>query len=385
MSRALDGIKVLELANNLPGPYLGWLLAGLGAEVLKIERPPLGDPNRQAGGPGGPGPDWFAAVNRHKRSLALDLKHPEGQAVARRLCADADVLVEGFRPGVMARLGLDYARLCETNPRLVYVAITGYGQDGPWAQRAGHDLNYLALAGVLHLLGTPQGGPPVPGVQIADIFGGALLALAGLLAALVQRQRTGQGQLVDAAMCDGSLALAAMVWAGVEAGREPCQPGEMILGGGQPCYNVYRCADGGHLTVGALEPHLWANFCAAVGRPDLVERQFGGREAVAEVAAIIAGRGLDAWRRDLAEADACCEPVLSLREAMDTPHAAARGLAQRDGRGQRQLALPLRLSASPPPPYSPAPALGQHGQEVLRGLGYGREEIARLRREGVVG
>ncbi|MFH1059596.1 MAG: CaiB/BaiF CoA-transferase family protein [Pseudomonadota bacterium] len=384
MPRALDGIKVLELAQNLPGNYLGWLLAGLGAEVLKLERPPQGDPGRSLGGADGVGPAWFAAVNRRKKSLILDFKQAEGLAIARRLAGQADVVVEGFRPGVSARLGLDYASLSASHPGLVYVAITGYGQEGPWANRAGHDLNYLALSGVLHLLSRADAPPPVPGVQIADLFGGALLALAGLLAALFQRQRTGVGQMVDAAMCDGSLALATMIWAGVAAGKEPCQPGGMLLGGAHPCYNVYCCADGGYLTIGALETHLWANFCRAVGRPDLIERQFAGPETIAEVAAIIASRTRRQWQADLAGVDACCEPVLSLKEALDTPQVRERGLTEPDANGQRQLALPLRLSASPPPAFAPAPGPGQHSDQVLQGLGYHPEQIARLRERGVV-
>lgn len=385
MPRALEGIKVLELAQNLPGNYLGWLLAGLGAEVLKVERPPLGDPGRSLGGAEGVGPAWFAAVNRHKQSVMLDLKQAEGLAIARRLAGRADVVVEGFRPGVSARLGLDYASLSVDHPGLVYVAITGYGQEGPWAMRAGHDLNYLALSGVLHLLSAPEGPPPVPGVQIADLFGGALLALAGLLAALFQRQRTGKGQMVDTAMCDGSLALATMIWAGVAEGREQCRPGGMLLGGAHPCYNVYRCADGAYLSIGALETHLWANFCRAVERPDLIERQFAGPETIAEVAEIIAGRTRRQWQADLTAVDACCEPVLSLKEALDTAQVRERGLTERDANGHRQLALPLRLSASPPPPFAPAPALGQHSDQVLADLGYGPDAIARLRSLGAVG
>ncbi len=383
MEHALNGLKILDLSMNLPGPYLTWLLACLGAEVLKVENPVGGDYCRATGQVQDNDSPYFPAVNRGKKSLALNLKEPEGREIFLRLLKELDVLVEGFRPGVMGRLGLDFAALSRVQPRLIQVAITGYGQEGPLARRAGHDINYLALAGVLGLTGSREGGLALPGVQVADLAGGALLGLTGLLAALYQRERTGRGQYVDAAMFDGSLSLATMIWAGVSKGMDDPQPAGMTLNGGQPCYNLYRTKGGGWFSLGALEPKFWGNFCQALGRPDLVGRQFGGPEVVEEVAAVFAGRTREEWAAFWAVHDACCEPVLTLPEAMDSTLAQERGMREQTPQGDH-LACPLKLSGSPTAPAGPAPALGQDTWEVLAGLGYGKAEIEKLAARGVV-
>lgn len=383
MNPALSGLKVLDLSMNLPGPYLTWLLACLGAEVLKLEKPGGGDYCRGiAGGPLGRA--FFATLNRGKRSLALNLKHPAGRQVFLRLLESHDVLVEGFRPGVLGRLGLGYDQLSQHNPRLIQVSITGYGQDGPHNQRAGHDINYLALAGVLGLTGTRAGELALPGVQMADLAGGSWPALAELLAAVIQRGTTGRGQLVDVAMFDGSLSLTTMVFAGVEAGLSQDGPGRMLLNGGVPCYGIYRTADGGHLALGALEPKFWRNFCQAVGRPEWEALQFGGEEAVRQVAELLASRGLPEWLVLLGPVDCCAEPVLSLAQAAASPLARERGLVARDAQGRVHLACPLRLSASPALELDPAPELGQHGRQVLAELGYRAGEIEDLAAAGVL-
>ena len=384
MNRALEGLKVLDLSMHLPGPYLTWLMAGLGAQVVKLENPRGGDYARTIGGEGGAGPGFFASVNTGKKSLALDLKHPAGRELCLGLLETHDVLVEGFRPGVMERLGLDYATTSAILPRLIHVSITGYGQEGGHRLRAGHDVNYLALAGVLGITGGRGGELAVPGVQIADLAGGSWPALAGLLAAVIQRERTGRGQFVDVAMFDGTLSLAAWVHGALSAGLEGEGPANMTLNGRYPCYGVYAARDGGHMSLGALEPKFWLNFCRAVGRPDLEPQQFGGREAVAEVAAIFAGRDRDEWSRSLEGADCCCEPVLGLMEAVASPLARERGLVRRDAQGRTAILPPWKLSDSPPAPLGPPPGLGQHTAEVLAGLGLDGTELDRLRGLGVI-
>lgn len=383
MERALSGVKVLDLSMNLPGPYLTWLLACLGAQVLKVENPVGGDYCRSTTSLDGGDSPYFLAVNRGKKSLALNLKDPAGRDILLRLLQDYDVLVEGFRPGVMARLGLDFPLLRQAQPRLIQMSISGYGQEGPLARRAGHDINYLALAGVLGTTGSRDGGLAIPGVQVADLAGGALMGLAGLLAALYQRERTGAGQQVDAAMFDGSLSLATMVWAGAQAGLDDPRPAGMTLNGARPCYNLYRTKGGGWFSLGALEPKFWRNFCGALERPDLVDKQFAGPEVTEEVAAIFAGRTREEWSAFWAGHDACCEPVLSLPEAVDSPLAWERGMVEQTSQGA-QLACPLKMSASPPSPAGPSPALGRDTHEVLAGLGYGGAEIAELTARGVV-
>lgn len=384
MTPALKGLKVLDLSMNLPGPYLTWLLACLGAQVLKLENPAGGDYCRGLGDGSGLGAAFFGTLNRGKRSLALNLKHPQGREICLKLLESHDVLVEGFRPGTCERLGLGYASLAERNPRLIQVSISGYGQQGPHSRQAGHDVNYLARAGVLGMTGSQAGDLALPGVQIADLAGGSWPAMCGLLAAVIQRGTTGRGQLVDVAMYDASLSLATMVWAGVEAGLSPQGPAAMLLNGGAPCYGLYRTKDGGHMSLGALEPKFWRNFCQAVERPDLLPRQFGGAEAIAQVAAIFAGQDLEHWTSLLAQADCCAEPVLSLGQAVEAPLARQRGMVEVDQAGRRHLACPLKLSASPVPPLAAAPGLGQHSAQVLQGLGYGRDQIAELRRAGVI-
>lgn len=383
MQPALSGVNILDLSLNLPGLYLTWLMACLGAQVLKVENPVGGDYSRGLRGPGEESP-YFAALNRGKKSLALNLKDPAGHAILLDLLQDHDVLVEGFRPGVMARLGLEYGRMSQVQPRLILLSISGYGQQGSLAARAGHDINYLALAGVLSLTGSREGGLAIPGVQVADLAGGSLLGLVGVLAALYQRERTGQGQHVDAAMCDGSFSLATLVWAGVQAGIDAPHPAGMTLNGAYPCYNLYQTADHGWFSLGALEPKFWQNFCQALERPDLLEKQFAGDEAIAEVAAVFAGRTRDEWSEFWAKHDACCEPVLSLPEAAASALIRERGLVEPLG-PEVQLACPLKLSASPLAATAAPPALGQDTAEVLAGLGISRAEMEKMAHRGVVG
>ncbi len=382
MLRALADLKVLDLSMNLPGPYMTWLLASLGAEVIKVENPAGGDYARALGG--GEDSPFFAAVNRNKKSLTLNLKHPEGKRLFLKLVDVCDIMVEGFRPGTMERLGLNFDILSARNPRLIYVSITGYGHDGPFRLRAGHDVNYLSLAGIIGMSGTRAGTPAISGVQIADLAGGSLMALSGLLAAIIQREKTGRGQFVDAAMFDGALSLATMVFGGVQAGLERAEAGQMILTGRCPCYGLYRTGDGKYMSLGALEFKFWKNFCTAVNRTDLISEQFGAKEFVAEIQQIFASRTRDEWVELLKDSDACCEPVLSLDEAVDSPLAEARDMITKSSDGRRFLSSPIRLSHSPAVDDRPAPNLGQHTHEILGELGLSAGDLASLVQQGVI-
>jgi alpha-methylacyl-CoA racemase len=390
---SLSDIRVLDLSRLLPGGFCSLLLADFGAEVLKVEDTGMGDyirwsPPYYEGADDSAKSALFLALNRGKRSIRLDLKREAGREVLLRLAREHDVLVESFRPGVMERLGVGYERLREENPGLVYCAITGYGQDGPYTGRAGHDMNYLALNGLLGLTGD-AGGPPVqPGGQIADLGGGALMAAFGILAALRERERSGEGQLVDVSMFDGSLSWLALVAAkylaeGVVPGR-----GEPELAGGLICYRPYACSDG-WVALGALEPKFWQEWCRGVGREDLVEKQFEapGSEAHAEVERIFLERRRDEWQAFAAEHDCCLEAVLDLGEALDSELVRAREMVvelEQPGPEApvRLLGTPVKLSRTPGAPAGPGPALGEHTNEVLSALGYSNEEIEALLESG---
>jgi alpha-methylacyl-CoA racemase len=390
---ALGDIRVLDLSRLLPGGFCSLLLADFGAEVLKVEDTGMGDyirwsPPFHEGAEESAKSALFLALNRGKRSIRLDLKSEPGREVLLRLVREHDVLLESFRPGVMERLGVGYERLREENPRLVYCAITGYGQDGPYTARSGHDMNYLGLNGLLGLSGD-AGGPPVQSAgQIADLGGGALMAAFGILAALRERERSGEGQLVDVSMFDGSLAWLALVAAkcladGVAPGR-----GELELAGGLVCYRPYACRDG-WVTLGALEPKFWREWCRGVGREDLVEKQFErpGSEAHAELERIFLERPREEWRAFASEHDCCLEPVLGLDEALDSELVRARemvlGVDQPGAEGPvRLLGVPVKLSRTPGAPAGPGPALGEHTEQVLASLGYSPEAIAELLESG---
>ncbi|MEA2292043.1 MAG: alpha-methylacyl-CoA racemase [Solirubrobacteraceae bacterium] len=394
---ALAGLRVLDLTRLLPGGYCSLLLADLGADVVKVEDTGAGDylrwaPPAYAGAEPSAAGAMFLALNRGKRSIRIDLKTGAGRDVLLALARDADVLLESFRPGVMDRLGVGWERLREENPRLVYCAITGYGQDGPYRDRAGHDIDYLALTGLLGLTGE-AGGPPVQAAgQIADVGGGALMAAFGVLAALRERDRSGEGQLVDVSMADGALSWLAMVAArALAGGGDPPRRGGLELAGALLCYRPYRCADG-WVALGALEPKFWRAWCAGVGREDLVERQLDppGSPAHAEVEAVFAARTRDEWTAFAAEHDCCLEPVLELDEALDSPLVRARGMVvELDQPGVdgpvRQLGVPVKLSRTPgDPARAPGPALGEHTDAVLAEAGYDAGAIARLKADGAV-
>jgi crotonobetainyl-CoA:carnitine CoA-transferase CaiB-like acyl-CoA transferase len=389
----LAGIRVLDLTRLLPGGYAAQILADLGADVLKIEEPGSGDYSRTMAPLAGTLGHGFLAVNRNKRSAAINLKHPHGREALLRLVDEADVLLESFRPGVLARLDLAHETLRVRNPRLIVCAITGYGQHGPYSQRAGHDLNYIGYAGLLAHLARPNQPPTLPGAQLADIAGGGLMAVVGILAALVGRGGSGEGGVVDVSMLDGTLALMPLLASMLLNGWPEPAPGEGWLSGALPGYNVYETADGRYITLGALEPKFWVELCRRLNRPDLITHQMPSDDAErrsieAELAAIFRTRTRDEWVAELGDAEVCLGPVNSLVEALDDPQVRARGLfAPLDlgplGEGDAMRFAPA-MSDVPFTVRSGPPALGAHTAEALRAVGYTAEEIAELEAEAAI-
>jgi crotonobetainyl-CoA:carnitine CoA-transferase CaiB-like acyl-CoA transferase len=388
----LASLKVLDFSTLLPGPFASLLLADMGAEVLRIESPTRMDllrvlPPHDQGVSAS-----HAYLNRNKRSLALDLKQPEALEVIKQLLQDYDIVLEQFRPGVMERLGLGYEALKAINPKLIYVSITGYGQTGPYKDRAGHDINYLALAGLASYTGHADSGPLPLGMQVADIAGGSLHGVIGLLAAVIARQQTGQGQHLDVSMTDCVFSLNAMAGAGYLAcGEEPGREEQMLNGGS--FYDYYRSRDGRWFSVGSLEPAFMKQLCAALGLEELETLGLSPEPALQK--ALKNALRIEFETHDFAELcalfstmDACVEPVLSLGEAVRHPQLKARALVTEvprgDGTTQAQMACPLKFSDGLPEPRHIGAAIGQHTDQVLGELGYSAERIAALRRAKVV-
>ncbi len=378
---ALSDLRVLDLSRLLPGPFCTLLLADLGADVIKVEDPGPGDYLRQWPPLHDGAGVMFAALNRNKRSLVLDLKTPAGIEALLRLVESSDVVVESFRPGVMHRLGVGYAAMRERNRRIVVASISGYGQSGPYRDRAGHDLNYIGLAGVL-----AADDPQVPTVQMGDVGGGALMAAVGILAAVHEAQRSGEGQLIDVAMLDGLLAwqtgAIARTLAEAHAGEGD------ILTGAYPCYSIYACRDG-HLTVAALEPKFWHALVEVLGVAHLRDDAFSegdrGTAVVAELAAIFAASTRAEWRDRLSAHDVCVEPVNSVADVIDDVHVRDRGLLLGGATtgGLAQMGFPLRLTRTPATFRTPAPAQGEQSRQILQEAGYDDAAIDTLFSEGV--
>ena len=381
----LETLRVLDLTRLLPGPFCSMLLADMGCDVVKVEKPGRGDYMRYYPPLRNGQSVAFNAINRNKRSLTLNLKSDAGRDLFKRLAARADVVIEGNRPGVMERLGVGWEELRHANPKLVMCSITGFGQDGPWAQRAGHDLNYMAIAGALGLNAAP-GGPPHPlGVQVADIGAGAQGAATAILGALLEVSLGAEGRHLDVSMTDGALSWLAVALAQVrEEGEVPARA-ELRLTGRYACYRVYETRDGRFYSVGALEPKFWEELCAVFERPDLVERQYmEGDEQVAlqrEVAAIFATRTRDEWQALLGARDVCCEPVLELDEVREHPQLLARGLVNEESSG---LEVAPAVPAGPDWRRRDPPGLGEHTAEILAEVGVDDARLEELRTAGAV-
>jgi crotonobetainyl-CoA:carnitine CoA-transferase CaiB-like acyl-CoA transferase len=392
MNGPLSSLKILDFSTLLPGPFASLLLADMGAEVLRIESPTRMDLVRVLPPHDGGLSASHAYLNRNKRCIALDLKRPEAVALVKQLVADYDIVLEQFRPGVMDKLGVGYEALKAINPRLIYVSITGYGQTGPYKDRAGHDINYLALAGIASYTGRRDSGPLPLGVQLADIAGGSLHGVMGLLAAVIQRQVTGEGQQVDVSMTDCVFSLHGMAGAGyLAAGVEPQMENQVLNGGS--FYDYYRTRDGRWFSVGSLEPQFMQQLCAAIGRPELAERGLSPRpeeqQALKrEIEIEFEKHDFAEWQQIFAGLDACVEPLLSLAEALEHPQLQARLLVAEVPRAgsdpQQQIACPIKFSGGLPAPRHIGAPLGAHTEEVLRELGYSAERIAALRASKVV-
>lgn len=358
----LSGIRVLDLSRLLPGPFATLYLAQLGAEVIKIEEPGGGDYGREIA-------DLFAQVNRGKKSVTLDLRRSDDVERFKHLVADADVVVDTFRPGVMARLGCGYETLREICPRLVYAALTGYGYNGPYRDRPGHDINYRGYAAELAQNG-PRGGMPVTGdFQVADLAGGALTCVIGILSALIGARACGCGSFVDVAMLDGTLALQVTALADLRAHGHVAPLGTGLLSGALPNYGVYACADGRNLALGAFERKFFVNFCKLAGREELLDLPFAPdekgeplRQAVAE---LVRSRSGAEWEALLADADTCASLVLPLDEVLENAQVQARGMVETDAHGKPAFGMPIQFDGQRRPPLPPSAALGEHNDEVL--------------------
>jgi alpha-methylacyl-CoA racemase len=374
----LDGVRVIEMAGIGPGPFAAMMLADMGADVIRIDRPgarSLGDPARDV-------------LNRGRPSVAVDLKHPEGVGVVLRLVESADALIEGFRPGVMERLGLGPDVCLERNPRLVYGRMTGWGQDGPMAQAAGHDINYISLAGALRSFAR-RGERPVPPLNLVGDFGGGGMLLAfGVVCALLEAGRSGRGQVVDAAMVDGTAVLMSMIWGMRAMGVWQDEPGTNLLDTGAPFYDVYECADGRYISIGALEGQFYAELIerAGLAGEDLPHQMDRPRweELRTRLAALFRTRTRDEWCALLEGTDACFAPVLSMAEAPEHPHNRARGTFVAPD-GIVQPAPAPRFSRTPAAIRRPPSAPGADTDEALAAWGFTAEEIAKLRDAGAVG
>jgi alpha-methylacyl-CoA racemase len=388
MSAPLAGLRILDLTRLLPGPAATMHLADYGADVIKIEDTGAGDYMRDfepqvANAQGVRVNPAFEATNRGKRSIAIDLKQPRGRELLLELVATADALIESFRPGVLARFGLGWDALHARNPRLVLCSLSGYGQTGPWANKAGHDINYIATSGVLDQIRT-EGRPAVPNLQLGDLLGGALSSLSALLIALLEAQRTGEGRWIDVAMTEALLVHHFFPHAELDIGQQPIG-GETLLTGGAACYRLYETADGRHLAVGALELKFWESFCDAAGLAELRSRHWAygetpgsaaAHETIARVAEHIGRRTLADWVHTFAAVDACVTSVLTPAEALAHEQALARGVVRRHG--DVTEVGPLAQMSGYAMASHAAPRAGQHTREVLAELGLGATAIEEL-------
>ena len=393
MNYPLENIRVLDLSTMYPGPLCTMMLADFGAEVIRIEPTKGGDLWRNSlphiEGLGMP----YLQVNRNKKSIELNLKEEEGRKIFYKMAESADVIVEQYRPGVAARLGIDYETIHRINPKIVYCSISGFGQDGPYRLLSGHDLNYISYAGILGLSARKGERPVIPGVQIGDIGGGALYAAIGILIALLGVKAGGKGQYVDTAMLDGAVSL--MSWNGSSylANGQAAEPEGNILLGQLACYNVYETKDKRYISIGAVEAHLWQNFCVLIGKPEYVawQRDLSKQDEMrAHITDLFRSKTLDEWKKALADVDCCWSPVASVGEALEDPQVLHRKMVveMEDPQGQygkvKMIGSPIKLSETPARQELFPPRKGEHTQQVLRACGYSDEQIQEFLKKGII-
>lgn len=391
-SGPLTGIRILDLTRLYPGPLGTMMLADMGADVIKIEDmnapdymrfyPPYVE-SESAG---------FIAVNRSKRSLAINLKSDKGVGVFLELVKTADIVIEQFRPGVLDELGIGYAAAEKIKPDIIYVSITGYGQDGPYAAAAAHDINFIGYAGILSSTGSPETGPILPAPQLGDVAGGAYMSIIACLSALWAREKTGRGQQVDVSMLDCVLPLMTLQMAHYQATKTAMAPGELPLSGGLACYGAYRCADGKYIALGILEAKFWKIFCDMANRPDWVDQHMAmGAEAGSlrkELAALFRTKAREEWIALAKDLDVCLTPVLDISEVETDPQLKARHMVYEQAHpvygAIKGIGVPLKFSATKAAPTGPAPSLGEDTVSILEEIGYSREAIDTFRKERVV-
>ncbi|MES2394629.1 MAG: CaiB/BaiF CoA-transferase family protein [Bacteroidota bacterium] len=381
--KPLTGVKILDLTRLLPGPMCTLHLADMGADVLKIEELSIGDYARLMPPMQNKNSVFFHAVNRNKRSIAIDLTKEEGRLLFLKLSETADIIVESFRPGVVNKLGIDYETLKKNNPKLIYCSITGYGQSGPYRDKAGHDINYCAYTGVLD---RKEEQPFIPNFQIADVVGGSLNAAMGILAALVQQKMTGEGQYIDVSIMDGILAHATPALAQVDHGEHG------FLTGALPCYSIYETSDKKFMALGALEFKFWERFCKAIDRADLVifhmvaEEQ--AQKVFIEVSTFFESNTQQFWTDKFKDIDCCVSPILTLKESLDNEQVKARNMVQIKNYPEEgevlQFGLPLKFSSFEFEIEQSAPELGEHTEAELLKIGCSESEIKELRKNKII-
>ena len=391
-NKPLHGVRVLDLTRLLPGPICTLLLGDMGADVIKIEDTGQGDyvrwqePIQVVHSP------YFLSLNRNKRSVTLNLRSETGHEIFMSLAKEADVIVEGFRPGVVDRLGIGYDTVREINPRIVYCAISGYGQDGPYRLRAGHDVNYCSYAGVTDQIGVADGPPVVPNFQIADVLGGGASAAIGILGALVDARASGEGRYVDVSMTDCTLAHAVIAFTNMLGYERPLERGEGFISGELPCYNIYEASDGRYMSLGALEEKFWFTFCDAAARPDLKEKHIltgdAAKAAREEVATLFRSQPQSYWIALGEEHDCCLAPVLTIAESMSNPQLKHRQMFVDsdhpiDG-PVKHLAFPIKFSDYEFAVERHAPGHGEHTAEILSELGFSAADVDKMKADGVV-
>lgn len=391
MNGILDGVKIIDLSTLLPGPFCTQMLGDLGADVIKVEAPPAGDGVRLLPPHGKAEAGQFMAVNRNKRSIKLDLHKDEGKEIFLKLIAGADVVVEQFRPGVMDRLGLGYEKLKQYNLGLIMCSISGYGQDGPLYDKAGHDINYLSATGILDLIGNYQENPAIPAIQTADL-GGALWAAFSIMAALFAREKTGQGQYIDVSMTDTVFTFMTMIMGSYFVDHKLQHRGQEFHNGGRAWYSVYKTKDDRFISLGMLENKFWKSFCNAIGRPDYIPNQNGPWEVQEkmrqELSELFLTKSADEWMEILEPLNACITKVKNIEEALADEQLNARGMIielDHPAEGKiKSLAFPVKFSQQPYTVRMAPPLLGQHTEEILKEIGYTLESIEKFKMQGVL-